>query len=373
MKFCVLIPCYNHPTTVAAVARDAQVFGPVIVVDDGSTQPLPDLPGCEIVRLTQNTGKGAALRAGFHRAAELGYTHAITMDADGQHFAKDLPKFISAAESQPDALLVGIRNIREAGAVWHRQCSNAVSSFWFRAETGVRLRDTQCGFRCYSLALTKHLKTKSGRYAFELEFMVRSAWVGTPLVAVPVKCTYAQGTRNSHFRPVVDLAHITTMNIGLVLQSWFVPQKLRAAWSHGQKEPLREMIRDFFSEHAHEPVRLAGAVGLGLFLGIAPIWGFQIIACLTFAHLLRLNKAITVVTAHISIPPLVPVILFSGLQIGHRLFQGEWLPFAVQDMTWHRAMEYFWESFVGSILLALAVATAGFFTTWLIAQFWRHK
>ena len=374
MKFCILIPCYNHPTTVAAVACAAQKFCPVIVVDDGSTLPLPELPGCEIIRLEKNRGKGAALRAGFQRAMELGFTHAITMDADGQHFAEDLPKFLAAAQAQPEAFVVGVRNLREAGAPGHRQCSNGVSTFWFRVETGVRLRDTQCGFRCYPLVLTENLKTKSGRYAFELEFMVRAAWVGTSVVPVPVKCTYEpHQIRQSHFRPVVDLARITTMNIGLVLQSWFVPRSLRTAWSFGKKFPLRKTVREFFSEHAHEPVRLAGAVGLGLFCCIAPIWGFQIMACLTFAHLLRLNKAITVVSAHISLPPVVPFILFAGLQIGHRLFQGEWLPFAMRDMTWHRAMEYFWESFVGSALLAVAVAIAGFFATWLIAQMWRQK
>src|SRR6202012_655913 len=152
--------------------------------------PLPPLPGCELIKLAQNSGKGAALRAGFQRARELGYTHAITMDADGQHFATDLPKFIAAVEAQPEALIVGVRNLREAGAPGHRQCSNAVSSFWFKVETGVYLPDTQCGFRGYPLALAEALQTKSGRYAFELEFMVRASWVGTVLVPVPVKCTY---------------------------------------------------------------------------------------------------------------------------------------------------------------------------------------
>jgi glycosyltransferase involved in cell wall biosynthesis len=225
MKPCIVIPCYNHPATVAAVAASAQPYAPVIVVDDGSTVMLPDLPGCTLLRLEKNSGKAAALRAGFKRAAELGYTHAITMDADGQHFAEDLPKFLEIAKSQPDALGVGVRDFFAAGCPTHRRRSNAVSTFWFRAETGVRLGDTQCGFRCYPLSLTQRIRTRSGRYAFELEFMVRSAWIDTRLIAVPVKCTYAPDQiRLSHFRPVKDLAHITLMNIGLVLQSWTVPK-----------------------------------------------------------------------------------------------------------------------------------------------------
>jgi hypothetical protein len=157
-------------------------------------------------------------------------------------------------------------------------------------ETGVRLGDTQCGFRCYPVALTQRLKTRSGRYAFELELMVRTSWIGTPIIAVPVTCTYAEGTRNSHFRPVKDLAHITLMNIGLVLQSWVVPLKLRRAWSFGEHESLRETIGEFFVEHAHDPWRLSLAVGLGLFFGIAPLYGLQLLVALALAIICVLTK-----------------------------------------------------------------------------------
>jgi uncharacterized protein (DUF2062 family) len=334
---------------------------------------LPQLPNCEIVRLPQNTGKGAALRAGFARAAELGYTHAITMDADGQHYAEDLPKFLEAANVEPESLIVGVRDLAAAGCPVHRQRSNAVSSFWFRAETGVRLRDTQCGFRCYPLALVEKLVVKSGRYAFELEFMVRASWVGTKLAAVPVKCTYHGGIRNSHFRPVVDLWRITSMNILLVLQSWLVPRSLRVAWSFGKHFPFKRTLYEFFSEHAHEPVRVASAVGLGLFLGIAPIWGFQIISGVALSHWLRLNKAITVTSSHISLPPVVPFIWYAALQLGHRVLQAEWLPLAPHNMNWHHATEYFGEMIFGSILLALTAGVAGFLATWLIASLWRKK
>ena len=175
MKFCVIIPCFNHTATVGAVAAAAREHCPVLVVDDGSTKPLPELPGVTLVRLAQNSGKAMALRAGFQRAFEEGFTHGITMDADGQHFAEDLPKFLAAAQERPDALIVGVRDFYAAGCPTHRRRSNAVSTFWFRVETGIRLPDTQCGFRCYPLALTRQLQAKSQRYAFELEFMVRAS------------------------------------------------------------------------------------------------------------------------------------------------------------------------------------------------------
>jgi len=320
-----------------------------------------------------NFGKGAALRAGFEHAIERGFTHAITMDADGQHFAEDLPKFIEAATSQPDAFIVGVRDLAAAGCPKHRQRSNAVSTFWFRIETGICLRDTQCGFRCYPLVLAKDLKTKSGRYAFELEFMVRAAWIGTPVIAVPVKCTYADGIRNSHFRPVKDLSHITFMNIGLVLQSWFVPRTLRIAWSFGKKVPLRKTLYEFFTEHAHDPWRMSLAVGLGLFFGIVPLWGIQMATAATVAHFLRLNKAITLTASNISIPPIAPFIVGVSFILGHWMFTGEVMKFAPPPMHGAKAFEYIKQWLIGSVALAIIVGVFGTILTYGLARICRKN
>jgi uncharacterized protein (DUF2062 family) len=374
VKPCILIPCYNHVATVAAVAQAALAHAPVLIVDDGSTLPLPEMPGCLRLRLAKNSGKGAALRAGLQRAAELGFTHAITMDSDGQHFAEDLPKFLELARTQPDTLLVGVRDFYAAGCPTHRRRSNAVSTFWFRVETGVRLGDTQCGFRCYPLALAQKIKTRSGRYAFELEFMVRASWIGTPIVAVPVKCTYEPDQlRQSHFRPVRDLAHITIMNIGLVLQSWFVPRPLRVAWSQGQRWSLRKTVREFFIEHAEKPGELSLAVGLGLFFGIVPIWGFQMIAAAAVAHRCRLNKAITLLASNISIPPLAPFIVYGGLVLGHWLFTGQVMHLAPSQVNMANVREYFGQWFVGSVALAVLAAVAGTIITYAGARLVRRK
>jgi len=369
MQICVLIPCFNHGGTVAAVAGAARAHCAVILIDDGSTAPLPELPECIVVRLPENRGKAAALRAGFQKAAELGFTHAITMDADGQHFAEDVPKFLTAAREQPEALIVGCRDFYAAGAPAGRRRSNAVSTFWFRVETGVRLGDTQCGFRCYPLALTQRLKVRSTRYAFELEFMVRASWVGTPIVPTPVKCVYLpEQMRQSHFRPVLDFAHITIMNIGLVLQSWVVPRTLRAAWSFGEKKTLRQTFGEFFTEHAHDPLRLSLAVGLGLFFGIAPIWGYQMILAATVAHWLRLNKAITLLASNISIPPMMPFILYGALALGHWLFAGQPLDLTPQQMTKSRALEYLWQWAVGSLVLGAVLGALGTVITYGTAR-----
>lgn len=378
MKPCVLIPCYNHSATVAAVAAAALAQTPVIVVDDGSTEKLPELPGCEVLRLQPNGGKAAALRAGFIRATELGFTHAITMDADGQHFAEDLPKFLAEAMQQPLAYLVGVRNFREAGCPTHRRRSNAISTFWYRVETGVRLRDTQCGFRCYPLALVQQLKIRSNRYAYELEFMVRAAWVGTEIVPVPVKCTYATDqTGASHFRPVRDFVHITNMNILLVLQSWLVPLSLRVDWSFGRKDKFGHIVHEFFADNAHEPGKLAASVGVGLFFGIAPLWGLQLIASLWVAHRLRLNKAVAGVASNISIPPMIPFLVYASLLLGHWLLTGKRLELVFAKMSiadwWALGKAHAWEWALGSMVLAVVVSAVGMLTTYAVARLVRKK
>ncbi|MFO1487275.1 MAG: DUF2062 domain-containing protein [Verrucomicrobiota bacterium] len=373
MKPCIVIPCFNHAATLAGVAEAARTHAPVLVVDDGSTVPLPALPGCEVLRLEKNQGKGAALRAGLNRAAELGYTHAITMDADGQHFAEDLPKFLAAATAQPEAMVVGVRDFFAAGCPTHRRRSNAVSTFWFRVESGVRLGDTQCGFRCFPLALAQRVKTKSGRYAFELEFMVRAAWLGTAIVAVPVKCIYSSTHMSqSHFRPVKDLAHITFMNIGLVLQSWFVPLTLRREWSVGLKRTRKQTMREFFTEHAHEPWQMAAAVGLGLFLGIVPLWGIQMATVAAAAHWLRLNKAISLVASNISFGPGAILVTMMSVVTGHWIFTGERLPIP-PPVDFRKTDVYLKEWLIGSVVFAFAVAVVGTVLTYLIARLWPRR
>lgn len=378
MKPCVLIPCYNHSATVGAVAQAALVHAPVIVVDDGSTEQLPELAGCEVVRLQQNGGKANALRAGFQRAVERGFTHAITMDADGQHFAEDLPQFLAEGVKRPNAYLVGVRNFREAGCPTHRRRSNAISTFWYRVETGVRLRDTQCGFRCYPLPLVQQLKIRSNRYAYELEFMVRAAWVGTAIIAVPVKCTYAvEQTAGSHFRPVRDFVHITNRNIILVLQSWFVPLSLRVDWSCGRKDKFGHIIHEFFADNAHEPGRLAGSVGVGLFFGLAPFWGFQLLISLWVAHRLRLNKAVAAVASNISIPPMIPFVVYGSLVLGHWLLTGKRFELGFAKMSisdwWATGKAHAWEWVLGSFALAIVVSVIGMLTTYVIARLVHKK
>jgi uncharacterized protein (DUF2062 family) len=372
VKACVIIPCYNHGGTVAGVVRSAQSFAPVIVVDDGSIPPVPELPGAIVARLERNQGKGDALREAFRRAVAMGFTHGVTMDSDGQHSAEDLPNILEAAGRSGNALIVGVRNLKAEGVPNGRRRSNAISRFWFWVETGLRLADTQCGFRCYPLELTQRLRLRSGRYAYEMEFLVRASWSGTEIVDVPVACIYLPDhIRASHFRPVADFLHIAYLNVGWVLQAWFVPRGLREAWSQGKKRSLGRILHECFAENAHDPLRMSLAAGLGLFFGIAPIWGCQMIVATAVAHFLRLNKAITLLATNISIPPIMPLIFYGALVIGHWLFTGQWLQLSLHQVSYRTASEYLGQWAVGSIALGLMVAIVGSIITYAVATLCR--
>ena len=254
MNCCVIIPCFNHATTLPAVAQAAREHCPVLIVDDGSTVPLPPVPGCLALRLDRRRGKGSALQLGFQRARELGYSHGITMDADGQHCAADLPQFLRAARQHARNLLVGIRDLQAAGCPPDRRWANRFSSFWFRVGTGIRLADTQCGFRCYPLEMTQQLQTRSGGFAFEYELLVRACWTGPAIIPLPVQCSYLpEQLRQSQFRPGRDLARLTLLNLVLLLQFWFVPQSLRQAWSRGEKTSWRTIANALFARPSLPP------------------------------------------------------------------------------------------------------------------------
>ena len=382
-NICIVIPVFNHGLTVGRVVREAKDYFPVIVVNDGSTDDTGKIlaaeSGISVVTLPQNQGKGAALRAGFLAAEQRGFTHAITIDADGQHATRELPAFAAASRKQPESFVIGVRNLVKENAPRGRRITNDISTFWFKVETGVALADTQCGFRSYPLASINRLQIKSQCYAYELEIMVKAAWAGVPLVAQPVSADYAAATsRLSHFDPWRDMVRISTLHSRLSIQSFCVPTLLRRIAATGELRHLprgarvKTILRLLFSENTDTPVKLAFAVGLGIFCGIAPIWGFQIITAAALAHKLRLNKAIAVTASNISFAPVAPFIMAAGLLLGHYLHTGALLQFNATTLLKEiptRLAEWFF----GSLALGIVVGIAGAIFTWLVSWLFAGK
>jgi glycosyltransferase involved in cell wall biosynthesis len=316
LKCCVLVPTFNNAGTLGRVLDGILKFTQqIIVINDGSTDNtsaiLEGFTLLTVITVVQNTGKGNALRKGFDAARNLGFRYAISIDSDGQHNPDDLPRFLSKIESEPDTLIVGTRNMLQEGIPGKSSFGNTFSNFWFAVETGIRLPDTQSGFRLYPLEKLADLRFYTSKFEFEIEVLVRAAWRGISIKPIPVEVHYEpSGQRISHFRPFRDFTRISMLNTLLVLLAlfYFRPVLYFRDFSYlkfkkliGQGEPA---------------VSLATAVGFGVFMGIVPIWGWQMIAAAFLAHLFRLNKALVLLASNISFGPMVAVIIYLSFLAG---------------------------------------------------------
>ncbi len=237
---CVLIPCYNHGAMIARVLSRLAPFGlPCLVVDDGSEastrQELERLaaeqPQVTLVRLAQNAGKGAAVIRGLEECARAGYTHAVQVDADGQHAIEDIPKLLALAECHPDALISG-QPIYDDSIPRSRLYGRWVTHVWVWIETlSLQLKDSMCGFRVYPVSPTLRLaarETLGKRMDFDTEVMVRLYWQGNTSVFLPTRVTYPQDGL-SHFDALKDNVRISLMHTRLFFG--MLPPHARPAFS----------------------------------------------------------------------------------------------------------------------------------------------
>lgn len=222
LKICAVIPTYNNAGTLASVLDGVYKYiSEIIIVNDGSTDSTSALLAASKLKFTliefaSNRGKGAALKAGLRKARELGFDYALTIDSDGQHFPSDIPAFMDAISENPDALILGSRNLQAENMPSGSTFANRFSNFWFTVQTAKKLPDTQTGFRAYPLKRLPALGILTRRYEAELELLVFSAWRGVKIVPVPVRVIYPED-RVSSFRPGADFTRISILNTILCL------------------------------------------------------------------------------------------------------------------------------------------------------------
>jgi len=359
----IVIPVYNHGDTLRAVCERALAVHPhVLVVDDGSTDggadTLQGLP-LEVIRHPANKGKGAAVMTAARRAAELGYTHMVTMDADGQHDPEDFRAFAPMIEAEPTALVVGARDFDTPNVPGSSRFGRRFSNFWLRVQTGQVLDDVQSGFRAYPVNALTALKLGETRYSFEVEVLVKAAWAGFPLREVPISVHYPPPEeRISHFDAFRDNVRISLLNTRLTARAMMpLPHRGLDVDDQGKVSVLRPMrsLRELLSRR-ETPGNLAVSAGFGCLVGALPLPGLSCMIILLASGFMRLNKYAALASNQLCIPPFVQAAcVLTGYYIRH----GRWLTeFSVQTLGYQagqRLLEWVLGSLVVAPLLALAV------------------
>lgn len=322
IKCCVIVPTYNNAGTLEEVLlKVLEHTGHVLVVNDGSTDETAEILArytdrIELITFKENIGKGYALRKGFERAVGLGYSHAITIDSDGQHFPSDLPAFEEEMKSSPGSLVIGARNMESENVPGKSSFGHKFSNFWFRFETGINLDDTQSGYRLYPLHALQDLNFFTRKFEFEIEVIVKAAWAGIEVKNIPIRIHYAPGkNRVSHFRPFRDFTRISFLNTYFVILAIFyhIPVRFFKKLTYAN---VVFFLRKHFLNKNESTRTKALSIGFGVFMGIFPVWGYQMLLGLIVAQLLRFNKALFLVFANISIPPMIPFILYASYKFG---------------------------------------------------------
>ena len=211
MRVCAVIPAYNEEAHVADVVRGVREQGlDVMIVDDCSSDATPSRAreaGAELVRHEVNKGKGEALRTGFARAMELGYDAVLTLDADGQHDPKEVPRFLNAAPRAD--IVLGSRMAEVSTMPRVRLWSNLFSSWVVSRLAGTKITDSQSGYRLLKRNVIEGIDYSASRFDAESEILVEACRMGFRLVEVPVSTIYAD--EESKIHPIVDTVRFFRM------------------------------------------------------------------------------------------------------------------------------------------------------------------
>lgn len=226
-NICVVIPFYNHKNTIEKTVAELLTYDLFcIIIDDGSDQETQNIlkslvdaqSNCCSHRLEVNQGKGGAVMKGLAVASDMGFSHALQVDADGQHNLQDIPVFINAAKNTPDALICGQPRFDDSMPK-HRKFARSITHFWVGVETlTFNPVDTMCGFRIYPLDSTNAIIKQchvGERMDFDIEILVRIIWSAIPVETLPTKVKYPEDGV-SHFHYWQDNVLITKMHIKLV-------------------------------------------------------------------------------------------------------------------------------------------------------------
>lgn len=312
LRFCVCIPTFDNPQTIVSVVNDvlSTTEYPVLVIDDGSAVPVADIlrdsdvapvlssGRVHVLRIQKNSGKGVALKMAIDSCVGRGFTHLIAIDGDGQHHAREIAKLVKVSLINPWDLVIGQRRMDGINVPGISRFGRRFSNFWVNYQTGVRVTDSQSGFRLYPLFHVQNMKFLTKRYDFEIEILIRLIWKNVGVREVSIDVFYPEPhLRVSHFDKFTDNVRISLLNTLLVVVS-LIKSQISAA-------------------------KMATSLGLGVFLGCTPFYGFHTLLVAVAAFAFRLNAGLLFLGSQVSIPPLMPFLVFGSVVLGRQILGGD--------------------------------------------------
>jgi predicted LPLAT superfamily acyltransferase/glycosyltransferase involved in cell wall biosynthesis len=357
MRIC--IPVFDNETTIEQVVLDCleQTGLPVLVVDDGSHLSVEHILQHEkiktaletrrlsLIRHSYNLGKGKALQSAFDACLQEGFTHALTIDGDGQHLASAVSKLAAAVETDPWCLVLGNRQLNTPEVPKVSRFGRRFSNFWVRYETGTPVQDSQSGFRAYPLFFLQGMRYWTTGFEFEIECLIRLMWKNVPVREVSVEVVYQKPSeRVTHFNKFWDNLRISTLNTLLVTVKLF--------------------------RLGFRPLEAGLAMGLGVVIGCTPFFGLHTVFATIFAVLFRLNVGFIILGTQVSIAPVAPFLALVSIRLGARL-RGGTAPTSLPSLK--HAGQFFIDWMLGSSLIGIVLGVSIGLLTFLIFQFWFRR
>ena len=369
LKYAIVIPHYNHNGTLRRVAEGCLKKNPnVIIFDDGSTMsPAVQLSGLPVtlVRFEKNRGKGAIILEAARWAKEHGFTHIVTVDADGQHRHQDYPALERLSRSCAKAIIIGKRKFDKEHVPFSSRFGRAFGGFWVHIQTGKKITDIQSGYRVYPVDILLTLPLWCKRYAFEVEVIVKALWAGFDVREKEISVVYPKN-RVSHFGVLKDNLRLSVLNTYLTVRS-MLPIPHRQYATTGKKIEKRGYW-EVMLENLKKPgsaAKNAVSAAWGIFCGSIALPGIRQVMLFAGAGWFDLNRLLAISFEKLCIGPIIPALC---IEVGFFLRHGYFLTEFNLTTLGRQFLSRVWEWVIGSFIVAPVLAALTFLVVWLIGK-----
>ena len=367
LRILLVIPTYNNRSSLRRVVEKAMKTSmPVLVVSDGSTDGgLRTLEGLSVfkIELPERMGKGVAIRAGGDWAEKKRFTHIITIDADGQHNPEEAVKFVNKIKEKPMSIVCGNRDFSSSEVPGASRFGRKFSNFWIKVSSGMKIPDSQCGFRAYPIEAIQRVKCRAKKYNYEVEILVKSIWAGLSVQSVDISVDYSkETTQASHFHPFLDNWRISLTYTRLVIRNFIpCPHKILFGVPHSERlkffflNPFKSL--KMLATERTTAKEIGYATALGIFMGTLPLFSIHMVSIVFVSTRLKLNRLIALNVSHFCAPPVVPAL---AVEVGYFMRHGEFLTEFTFQTLGREFPQRLAEYLIGSVTLAFPLgALAG--------------